>query len=359
MNATFLYVEACKCMLSLGDETASSWRELFQLLPKLRQALSCRVCRGLLVDPFGSQSCEHYVCRGCLRKKRSLNPGCRWCLNMDNLIPDKQTKILLACYQKLCGFVTESRAIGQLRSQNGEYNAIVALIHEAMASPISMDNCTVEQKSENHEVKMNNNNNVYSGKTNDKMAAQSRGSTGQLPPEVIAPLPKRKIVQLLNELDGNDDQKPRRKKKKHFKGTIYNYNKKKKFKKTSEFGNEPENLICQQFPGTVQTIENAQDTNEEVHVVDEIEEKSLFTEIDLSTQSADNQLRERSCRCGASSSGNTKRCVRKRCPCYSKDRSCEHCLCCNCANPFNNNNNKPVDELKPILEDEEVCITSC
>ncbi|KXJ09220.1 E3 ubiquitin-protein ligase MSL2 [Exaiptasia diaphana] len=312
MNATILYVEACKCMLSISDDSPNSWMELFQLLPKLRQALSCRVCRGLLVDPFGSQSCEHYVCRGCLRKKRSLNPGCRWCLNMDNLVPDQQTKILLACYQKLCEFVTESRAVGHLRSQNGEYSAIVAVIHEAMASPISMDNGSQDQKSDQQEAQANNNNNISSAKSN-KMAEQSRGIASKLPAEVIVPLPKRKIIQLLNEMDGSEEQKPQRKKRKHFKGTIYNYNKKKKFKKIADA-------------------------------------------TDLSTQIVDNQIRGRLCRCGVSSIGNSKRCVGKRCPCFSKEKSCEHCACCNCANPFNNNNVRLSNELKPILEDE-VCVT--
>ncbi|XP_020909522.1 uncharacterized protein LOC110247438 [Exaiptasia diaphana] len=355
MNATILYVEACKCMLSISDDSPNSWMELFQLLPKLRQALSCRVCRGLLVDPFGSQSCEHYVCRGCLRKKRSLNPGCRWCLNMDNLVPDQQTKILLACYQKLCEFVTESRAVGHLRSQNGEYSAIVAVIHEAMASPISMDNGSQDQKSDQQEAQANNNNNISSAKSN-KMAEQSRGIASKLPAEVIVPLPKRKIIQLLNEMDGSEEQKPQRKKRKHFKGTIYNYNKKKKFKKIADGEKDSENVVCQQFLGTVQTIENVQDSNEEVQVVDEIAEKPLFTATDLSTQIVDNQIRGRLCRCGVSSIGNSKRCVGKRCPCFSKEKSCEHCACCNCANPFNNNNVRLSNELKPILEDE-VCVT--
>lgn len=352
MNATFLYVEACKCMLSISEDTASSWRELFQLIPKLRQALTCRVCRGLLVEPYGSQSCEHYVCHECLKKKRSLNPGCRWCLNMDNLVPDKQTKILLACYQKLCSFVTESRAISQLRSQNGEYNAILAVVHEAMASPISMDEGLQDYKPTNHEGKLNNNNICSSAKTTDNMAVVSRGRSETLPPEVIAPLPKRKIMQLLNELDGNEDAKPRRKKRKHFKGTIYNYSKKKKLKKATEGVSDTESIVCQQFLGTLQTIENAQDTNEDVQVVDEVEEA------DLTTPSTDNRVNG-ICRCGVSSVGTTKRCVKKHCLCYSNNKSCEDCLCCNCANPYNNNNNKMVNELKPIQEDEEICISSC
>lgn len=349
MNATTLYVEACRCMLSLSNESSNSWIELFQLLPKLRQALSCRVCRGLLVDPFGSQSCEHYVCRGCLKRKRSLNPGCRWCLNMEHLIPDQQTKILLACYQKLCEFVTESNAIGTLRSQNGEYSAIVAVINEAMASPIGVNNVTQDQNVNQEDTKINNNNNI-SSKNTTKMAEKSRGFTEKLTAEVVVQLPKRKMIEILNSINGSQEQKPKRKKRKHFKGTIYNYNKKRKLKKSEENELDSSNILCPRFLGTVQTIENAQDSNEEVQVVDEIPESELKTPV--------NPVIKTKCRCGIASLGSYKRCAGKRCACFSNYNSCEQCDCCNCSNPFNNNNERKPKELKPILEDEG-CVSSC
>lgn len=355
MNATFLYVEACKCMLSSSDDSSSNWNDLFQLLPKLRQALSCRVCRGLLVEPFGSESCEHYVCRGCLRKKRSLNPGCRWCLNMDLLVADKQTRVLLACYQKLCEFIANSGAVGHLRSQNGEYHAILAVIHEASTSPIAMEDCLKDQTLAPGLSEINTDvqpaTKISSGKSNDKMADKPRDCVSRLPAEAITPLPKRKIIQLLKEIDGNEDQKPKRKKKKHFKGTIYNYNKKKKLqKKMLSMDKEPENIVCQQFTETIQTIENDQDSNEEVQVVDEIDEKPLFVETDLSTQAIPGKLRGRSCRCGVASMGLSRKCIGKRCPCYTSNQPCEHCSCCNCANPLNNNNGKSSSVIENVSE---------
>lgn len=38
-------------MLSLEAGNQAVWDQLIHLLPKLRQALSCRVCRRLLIDP--------------------------------------------------------------------------------------------------------------------------------------------------------------------------------------------------------------------------------------------------------------------------------------------------------------------
>jgi hypothetical protein len=285
---------------------------------------------------------------------------------MDLLVADKQTQILLACYQKLCEFVADSRAVGHLKSQNGEYNAIVAVIHEALASPISMEDCLKDQAIIPVVKEMNADNtpatSISSGKSNDKMADKSREYLDRLPAEVITPLPKRKIIQLLREIgeneDENEDQKPRKKKKKHFKGTIYNYNKKKKLKKMSDvIEKEAENVVCQQFMETVQTIENAQDSNEEVQVVDEMDEKPMFIETELPTRTAGIQLRGRLCRCGVSSMGPGRRCVGRRCPCYSRDKSCEHCSCTNCANPLNNNNGKSTDVLENIPDGKNFTVT--
>lgn len=100
-NATSLYVKACKFLLC--GEDRSSWDELVTLMPELRSALSCRVCRGLVSDPLSSGYCPHYVCRACLRKKRALNLGCIWCLDFSKLKrSDEQIGVVVACYKLLC-----------------------------------------------------------------------------------------------------------------------------------------------------------------------------------------------------------------------------------------------------------------
>lgn len=101
LSATSLYVQACKFLLC--GEDRSSWDQLVAILPNLRNALSCRVCRGLIVDPLSSGYCQHYVCRNCLQRKRALNPGCKWCLDFSKLRrSDEQIRVVLACYKLLC-----------------------------------------------------------------------------------------------------------------------------------------------------------------------------------------------------------------------------------------------------------------
>lgn len=107
MSATALYVKACRCLYSY--ESSSSWDQLVVLLPQLKTALSCRVCLGLIVDPQSSRYCQHYVCRGCLKKKRALNPGCKWCLDWTKLEEsDRQVRVVLACYKLLCETILSS-----------------------------------------------------------------------------------------------------------------------------------------------------------------------------------------------------------------------------------------------------------
>lgn len=106
-SATSLYVQACKFLLCGEDK--SSWDQLMAVLPQLRNALTCRVCRGLIVDPLSSGYCRHYVCRACLQKKRALNPGCKWCLDFSKLRQsDEQIRVVLACYKLLCEAIKSS-----------------------------------------------------------------------------------------------------------------------------------------------------------------------------------------------------------------------------------------------------------
>ena len=106
-NATSLYVQACKFLLC--GEDRSSWDQLMAILPQLRKSLTCRVCRGLIVDPLSSGYCQHYVCRSCLKRKRALNPGCKWCLDFSTLKQsDEQIRVVLACYKLLCDAIKSS-----------------------------------------------------------------------------------------------------------------------------------------------------------------------------------------------------------------------------------------------------------
>ena len=344
MNATTLYVEACKCMLLLDQDNGIA-DELFRLLPKLRQSLSCRVCRGLLVEPFGSQSCAHYVCRGCLRKKRSLNPGCRWCLNLDSLIEEKQIRIVLACYQKLCECVVQSSALRRLTTQNGEFNKTLAIIQEAITSPISLTQLHEGQEAPPAE----NDNNArpdVEAKVNNKMASpRSRDAMAQLSAEV-KPMSKRKLLELVAEPTETVDLKSKKKKRKYFKGTYYSYNKKKKSmpakvnkepkRKKSAFQAEPAEHV----------VVFVDDKSEEIEIVDIEGEDKANSEVPGNCLSSTKPVTKiRSCKCGKSlkvSCPTVSRCVSLRCPCFSGGFTCDSCPCVSCANPYNNNNNNNI-----------------
>ncbi|PFX16241.1 E3 ubiquitin-protein ligase MSL2-like [Stylophora pistillata] len=290
MNATTLYVEACRCMLSLENDDQIVWDQMFHLLPKLRQALSCRVCRGLLIDPYGSHSCEHHVCKGCLRKKRALTPGCRWCTNLEKLMEDKQARILLACYQQLCEYVAH-KAVGaqRLSTQNGEYNKTLAIIKEAATSPISLENFQSQQQQALVPANTSESNSKISPSTsgNFNMATESRVTPVKLPPEIEL-LPSKRVTKLLSFPTGSDSQKEKKRKRKPFKGSYYNYGKKKKTVRLSTnathsfCGLGSEKNISTDFTsldsktGTLpQKVTMEEDECEEIQVVDNVDPEPM------------------------------------------------------------------------------------
>lgn len=370
MNATTLYVEACKCMLSLETDNQAVWDQLFHLLPKLRQALSCRVCRGLLIDPYGSHSCEHHVCKGCLRRKRALIPGCRWCTNLEKLTEDKQARIVLACYQKLCECIAQKAAsVQRLSTQNGEYNKTLAIIQEAVTSPISLADFPSNRQGQ---VPVNNSelNSKNSSGGDLNMAAESRVPATILPPEMKL-LPPKKVAKLLAPPTGTQSQKEKKKKKKPFKGSYYNYGKKKKTpvkistSATSlSFSSEIKNNtgVCSH-----EVTKDGNDTEEiqifdnvepEIHVKPDLQPKEVVVVTPPGKHKKKGKLKR--CSCGTSSKLQSPRCISTRCPCFSDGGSCEHCPCVNCSNPFSNNNDKvsPDGKCKLKFVDEKGVLTS-
>ena len=366
MNATILYVDACKCMLSLEAGNQAVWDQLINLLPKLRQALSCRVCRRLLIDPYGSHLCQHYVCKGCLRKKRSLNPGCRWCTNLEKLTEDRQTRIVLACYQKLCECIAQKTAIIQrlaIAPQNGEYHKTLAIIQEAVTSPISLSNCQNEQSNQvpvnDNTPAKESNSSISSSGGNSNMASVSRVNEVKLQPEVRLLAPQ-KIARILAQPAASKTQNEKKRKRKPFKGTYYNYGKKKKtalrltvsapnlfFNSQATEGVEM-NTETLGFGTKSSARKNSKEEEEsmDIDVVDimEVGQKLEQQKQPVTvTPPAKNRLKKgklKRCACGTSSKLPNTRCISTRCPCFSDRGSCECCPCLNCGNPFNNNNDK-------------------
>lgn len=375
-------------MLSLEAGNQAVWDQLFHLLPKLRQALSCRVCRRLLIDPYGSHSCEHYVCKGCLRKKRSLNPGCRWCTNLERLTEDKQTRIVLACYQKLCEYIAQKTPSGTQRlsiaTQNGEYNKTVAIIQEAVTSPISLAHFQNQQPQlvpANSAAGESNSEISSSGGNFNMASSESRVTEAKLPPEVKLMAPQKIAKLLAVSPTGNGNQQRRKRKRKPFKGTYYNYGKKKKT--AIRLTVSAPNLSCtSKMPDRVEMDMDSLDfetgdcpqeisqekeaDSEEIQVVDDVEPEPKLQQLKELTavippgKNKKNKGKLKRCSCGTSSKLQNTRCISTRCPCFSDGGSCECCPCLNCGNPFNNNNDKlpPDDARKHRFVDEDSVLTS-
>ncbi|XP_042574193.1 E3 ubiquitin-protein ligase MSL2a [Cyprinus carpio] len=119
VNATALYVSACRSLLQCDPKDPDTYGGLFNVLPFFRDSLSCLVCGNLLQDPVApkNSSCQHYVCKGCKGKKMLLKPSCSWCKDYEQFEENKQLQILIDCYRNLCECVsvcvtTEQRASG-------------------------------------------------------------------------------------------------------------------------------------------------------------------------------------------------------------------------------------------------------
>ncbi|XP_035270637.1 E3 ubiquitin-protein ligase MSL2b [Anguilla anguilla] len=135
VNATALYVSACRSVLQCDPRDPQSFAELCKLLPFFRQSLSCLVCGNLLQDPIAptNSSCQHYVCKACKGKKMMMKPSCSWCKDYEQFEENKQLCILVECYRKLCEYITESPLAQQIASVVGGSSDILAMLREGLS----------------------------------------------------------------------------------------------------------------------------------------------------------------------------------------------------------------------------------
>ncbi|KAJ8278136.1 hypothetical protein GJAV_G00084260 [Gymnothorax javanicus] len=135
VNATALYVSACRSVLQCDPRDPQSLAELCKLLPFFRQSLSCLVCGNLLQDPIAptNSSCQHYVCKACKGKKMMMKPSCSWCKDYEQFEENKQLCILVECYRKLCEYIIESPLAQQIASVVGGSADILAMLREGQS----------------------------------------------------------------------------------------------------------------------------------------------------------------------------------------------------------------------------------
>ncbi|XP_036377326.1 E3 ubiquitin-protein ligase MSL2-like [Megalops cyprinoides] len=135
VNATALYVSACRSVLQCDARDPQSFAELYKLLPFFRQSLSCLVCGNLLQDPIAptNSSCQHYVCKACKGKKMMMKPSCSWCKDYEQFAENRQLCILVECYRKLCEYISESPLAQHIASAVGGSPDVLAMLKEGLS----------------------------------------------------------------------------------------------------------------------------------------------------------------------------------------------------------------------------------
>lgn len=135
VNATTLYVSACRSVLQCDPQDPQALAELYKLLPFFRQSLSCLACGNLLQDPIAptNSSCQHYVCKACKGKKMMMKPSCSWCKDYEQFAENKQLCILVDCYRKLCEYIAGSPLAPHIASAVGESPDLLAMLNDGLS----------------------------------------------------------------------------------------------------------------------------------------------------------------------------------------------------------------------------------
>ena len=117
-RATEVYTEVCSVIMDACynsqpyAETSDSpnaklkdvdeQTELSELLPYLRQLLTCCACAGLLEEAMVSLSCGHCYCYQCQFKQPLLKIQCRQCRERTGLVNENQLRMVVKCYKNVC-----------------------------------------------------------------------------------------------------------------------------------------------------------------------------------------------------------------------------------------------------------------
>ncbi|XP_067108377.1 E3 ubiquitin-protein ligase MSL2b [Osmerus mordax] len=135
VNATSLYVSACRSVLQCDPRDPRALAELYKLLPFFRQSLSCLVCGNLLQDPIAptNSTCQHYVCLGCKGRRMLLKPSCSWCKDYSCFEENRQLSLLVHCYKKLCLYIAQSPLASHIASAASDSPDLQAILNEGLS----------------------------------------------------------------------------------------------------------------------------------------------------------------------------------------------------------------------------------
>ncbi len=109
-RATEVYCDVWNVVLKKTPKmpaTDSDLSELGQLLPYLRQLLTCCACAGLLNNAMISLTCGHCYCYECQFKEPLLKIQCKQCRERNGLVMENQLQLLVKCYRHMCYIIGE------------------------------------------------------------------------------------------------------------------------------------------------------------------------------------------------------------------------------------------------------------
>lgn len=110
-RATEVYCEVWSVILQrfckMPPVRTSDLKELSQLLPYLRQLLTCCACAGLLDNAMVSLTCGHCYCFDCQFREPLLKIHCRQCRERTGLVIERQLQLVVNCYKSMCHILGE------------------------------------------------------------------------------------------------------------------------------------------------------------------------------------------------------------------------------------------------------------
>lgn len=153
-RATEVYCEVWSVILQQFCQMApirtNDLKELCQLLPYLRQLLTCCACAGLLDNAMVSLACGHCYCFECQFREPLLKIHCRQCRGRTGLVSEKQLQLVVNCYKSMCHILGEELrkdplALGS--AVRSEPNNLESVLH----SKEETDSLPSESKSKDEE----------------------------------------------------------------------------------------------------------------------------------------------------------------------------------------------------------------
>lgn len=391
MNALGFYISTCRYVMQADASDRDTWADLYRYLPYLRQSLSCYVCGNILHVPIGPTHsiCPHHICQKCRGGKMRLKPSCSWCKDQQSFVENKQLRILIMCFKKLCEYIYHSPIGHDLRAiaSNGETNNLGTIIQEGLSVlddfQLSQNSTVIPHVSttlpskprgeilttppthkttdqDNRERRKSDNHNSFS-KTSAESGNKHHQSKCETPSknEVVNPIHENRNPTVADRpmknakfntcgrnrtrtVFGRNRNKLRHLRNPKQSNKLYQRN---KVGLTDVNKNEHPVNIVKDTPGSPNTPSNRPgQTSGERSVPDPQTDNS----------------KSRICKCGRAGTNSRLTCLGQRCPCYSLKLPCIGCKCRGCRNPKKPPNCSSSEKREFLVNgDKTITETAC